>query len=127
MDSRHSATNRVASEFDSLTGCHFNMNVCFWCKRPKDDTDGVPEYYDYDFCKLCQEKVDKGIVVVQTTETSNGNPPIKSDLYPTGKWVVVTEDRIREVLSGWVGLDDVLKSGHMFMNEDTWKSFKLPN
>lgn len=103
------------------------MNICFWCKRPKDDTEGQPEYFDYEFCELCEKQVDKGIVIIQTVETSNGNPPIKTDLFPTGKWVVVTEDRIREVLKDWVGLDDVLKTGQMFMNEDIWKKFKLPN
>ena len=103
------------------------MNVCFWCLRPKDEAEGKPEFFDYDFCTKCQIEVDKGIVIVQTVETPNDRPPIKGDLYTTGKWVVVNEARIREVLKDWVGLDDVLKSGHMFMNEETWKSFKLPN
>jgi len=103
------------------------MNICFWCKRPKDDKEGEPEYFDYEYCSECQKEVDKGIVIVQTTETSNGNLPIKTDLYPTGKWVVVTVDELKKVLKDWVGLPDALKNRHMFMNEQTWKTFKLPN
>ncbi len=103
------------------------MNICFWCKKQKDAVNGEPMYFDYDFCNSCQKQVDKGVVIIQTIETFNGNPPIKTNLYPTGKWVVVTEDRIREVLCNWVGLNDVLKTRHMFVSEETWKKFKLPN
>lgn len=105
------------------------MDICFWCKRPKDnkDADGQPEYFDYEPCLTCNAHVNKGIMVVQVTEAPNGDKPIGDGIYPTGKWVVIDRDRLKDGLSGWVGLDDVLKSGNMFVNEDTWKKMKLPN
>lgn len=103
------------------------MNICFWCKRPTEDGNGQPEYNDYDFCERCQEKTDQGITTIQVTTEPNGNPPIKDALYPTGKWVVLKDEFVRESLKSWGGLDDVLKTRYMFMNEETWKNSNLPN
>jgi hypothetical protein len=102
------------------------MNVCFWCKRGISG-EGDPEYINYDYCPVCQDKVDQGITTIQVTTEPNDNPPIKDALYPTGKWAVLREEFVKKSLSDWAGLDDVLKTRHMFVNEETWKNLNLPD
>lgn len=111
-----------------LMGAPIYMDVCFWCRRVKDpdDTEGKPECFNYDPCSICEGHMDKGITVVQIEPASNGNPPIKDGLFPTGKWVVITETRIKKDFKEWTLLSEVLKTRHMYMNKPTWKSYGLP-
>ena len=89
------------------------MDICFWCKRQKGEGEGDnPEYFDYDYCPECQQKVNLGVTIIQVTETPNGNKPIKGNLYPTGKWVVLDREPCGDII---------------FINEETWEKMKLPN
>ncbi len=105
------------------------MDVCFWCRRKKDegDNEGSPMYNNYDKCLECATKSDMGIMVIQVTTDSNGNPQIHPDLYPTGKWVVISRGTIEDMFTGWEGLPDVLETGHTFMDTEVWENYKLPN
>jgi hypothetical protein len=89
------------------------MDICFWCKRQKGlgEGDDTPQYYDYDFCEECEQKTNLGTTVIQVVEEPNGNKPIRENIYPTGKWVVL--DKKTD--------DDVV-----FINEETWKASGLP-
>lgn len=71
-------------------------------------------YNDYDFCRVCQKRVDKGVTIIQVTENQNENPPFSEGVYPTGKWAVVPPEQIEP------------HTGIVFVNEETWKSFGLP-
>lgn len=103
------------------------MKICFWCKEVKEyDGSLQPEYFDYDYCVSCKEKVDSGIVLIQITNNINGNPPIVDGLYPTGLWCVVKVDDVRKVLHGWAGLDDAINTGRMFVNVVDWIKLGLP-
>jgi hypothetical protein len=104
------------------------MNICFWCKRIADSSkrDENPVYKDYQFCELCAENSGKGITIVQVVSEPNGNPEIREGLYPTGKWVVVTEENIIKVLTDLPILDTVLRLRQMFINLDDWEKLKLP-
>jgi hypothetical protein len=103
------------------------MNVCFWCKQQIGEGEGDPIYANYEYCDDCQKHIDKGITIVQVEETQNGNPPIKDDLYPNGKWVVITEKSAKKLFEKWVALPEALVTRHVFMNEETWKAYKLPD
>ncbi len=101
-------------------------DVCFWCNRKKGGDDGDPVYNDYNFCNNCLVEVRKGITIIQITEKPNGNPPIADDLYPTGKWIVVDADNVKEVLDGSPVLGRVLVTRKMYVNENDWESMGLP-
>jgi len=103
------------------------MDVCFWCRQAKDETDttGVPEFFDYDACDRCQSKMDEGITIIQVDIVRNENPAIKDNIYPTGKWVVVKENRILEDFKEWKSLTEVIQTRCMFMNKATWDSYGL--
>jgi hypothetical protein len=101
--------------------------ICFWCKRAKFDSDtGQPVYRDYEFCATCLRAVEHGIAFIQVTGKGNGNPEIRDGLYPTGHWVVVTEENVARVLTDTPLLDKVLSTRQMYVNESDWKSLKLP-
>ena len=104
------------------------MNICFWCKRIADSSkrDGNPVYKDYSLCDLCAEKASQGITIVQVVSEPNGNPEIREGLYPTGKWVVVSEKDVVRVLTDVPILDTVLRIRQMFINLNDWEKLKLP-
>ena len=103
------------------------MNICFWCNRVQSDKqDGNPVYRDYQFCSPCAEKGEQGITIVQVVSEPNGNPEIREGLYPTGKWVVVTEKDVVRVLTDVPILDTVLRIRQMFINLNDWEKLKLP-
>jgi hypothetical protein len=104
------------------------MNICFWCKRITDSSeqDENPVYRDYEFCQSCAENGEQGITFIQVVSESNGNPEIREGLYPTGKWVVVSEENVKKVLTDLPILDTVLRLRQMFINLDDWEKLKLP-
>ena len=105
------------------------MNVCFWCRRKMNegDNDGDPEYLNYDKCLECASKADLGITMIQVTKEPNGNPMIHPEYYPTGKWMVIPEDTMKDMFRTWDGLPITLETRHTFIDIETWENYKLPN
>ncbi len=104
------------------------MDVCFWCNRSKDnESEGSPEYFDYEPCGECSKWWSKGVLVVQVTDLSNGNPPIIEGLFPTGMWAVISEGSVKKVLTDYVGIDSIMKSKTMYVNVDDWDKVINPN
>jgi hypothetical protein len=104
------------------------MNICFWCKRITDseNSGGEPEYRSYDFCSSCAAIRAKGITLIQVTSEDNGNPEIRTDLYPTGRWMVVAEENFTAVLTDLPNLDTVLRTKLLIIEEGDWEKMKLP-
>lgn len=75
--------------------------TCFFCKKPKENElilTSVPEGYDdyellvdYEECDECHEKFDRNIVLLEVDKlpTDEGQPPIKDELFPTGRFTIV--------------------------------------
>jgi hypothetical protein len=103
------------------------INVCFWCNRAKaEEQAGQPVYTDYEFCPLCKKICEQGITIIQVTTESNGNPPVRDGLCPTGKWVVVSEKELVRVLTDSPILDTILLARQLYVNKNDWGSLKLP-
>lgn len=111
-------------------GVNPTIPICFYCgkdkdeivllgKLPKDKKAPMHCLLDYIPCAECQKKMDKGITLIETTNTPvvNGQPPIVKNEYPTGKWAVVSEDCICNYIKSDEMRDNILKKKMAFLEE----------
>jgi hypothetical protein len=88
--------------------------------------EGEPVYNNYEPCDECNGHMEQGILVVQVTETKNKNPPIVDGLYPTGLWVVLEEENLKNVLTDYPAIDNILNTKTMYINVNDWDDmFKM--
>ena len=99
-------------------GVNPTIPVCFFCGEPKNEIALMGKMggrgedieapknmiLDYEPCDCCKEKMSMGITMIGvTTNAPDGRPPLTENggtkLYPTGRWVVVSEDFIRRSLN----------------------------
>lgn len=110
-------------------GMNPSMQVCFFCGKSKGvalfgkmkgDAEAPRKVLtDYEPCEECQKKFRRGILLVGVADKSpDGRPPITEAtqevpvpgsartvekrvcMYPTGRYVIATEDFLREFLDG---------------------------
>ena len=76
--------------------------LCFWCGKGKDkNRNGLRKVWfngDYEPCESCKAAMDKGVAVVEASET----PLVEKQIayhgaYPTGNWLVMTDEGIRKL------------------------------
>lgn len=96
------------------------IDVCFWCMRAKKSGDGKPEHFNYDPCAECAEWWSKGVLVIQVTDNDLGNPAIIDGVYPTGKWVVISEENVKNVLTDYPSIDKIIDTKTMYVNVNDW-------
>lgn len=93
-------------------GVNPTIPVCFFCGNEKNevallgelpDDIEAPKYtvLDYEPCDACKEQMDKGVAVVEVTTDpfKDGRPPIQDNLYPTGRWAVLTKESAKKMFS----------------------------
>lgn len=91
-------------------GVNPTIPVCFWCGKkkneiallgrlPHDAEAPMNMVLNYDPCEECLSQWDKGVTLIEASETPNGEnqPPIAEGVYPTGNFMTLTEHGI-EVL-----------------------------
>ncbi len=107
------------------------MGQCFWCGeddgtlvlmgRQPDDKE-APRHIvtSYQPCAKCQANMDKGVTFIEATTTANskGQPPMGQG-YPTGRWCVVKESAVREMVQEPL-LSQMLKAHKTFIDPDAW-------
>ena len=89
-------------------GVNPSISVCFFCGKPKQELvlfgrlkndEKAPKevLLDYEPCEACKEQFSGGIPILGVTETPNTahQLPIQESLYPTGSYLVASEDFIR--------------------------------
>ena len=97
------------------------IDVCFWCNRAKNKQHiGEPSYINYEPCDDCKKWWSNGIVVIQVEDNPNGKMEIIENVYPTGKWVVISEEDVKKVLTDYPALDKIIESKTMYVNIDDW-------
>ena len=114
--------------------------TCFWCGKDKNevallgrllDDAKAPHnaVMDYEPCDDCKAGMAQGITLVEATDKPyRDHPPMRENppAYPTGCWVVVTEDAMRRWLKPSEMLDDVLKQRRALLDPVTWDAIGLP-
>lgn len=109
------------SSFDASPKYGLNLTVpcCFWCQQPKnapipmghiktpdDEDQKAPPtvILDYEPCPACEAKMRTGIALLGCVNEppEDGRPELfeKSKAWPTGRYIVLTEDDTRQILTG---------------------------
>lgn len=121
--------NRRTPEKDSLGVA---MIRCYFCGEPKGivmNTRLHPAYarkvekahnkvIDMEPCDKCKEWMKKGIILIGVRDDDKE--------YRTGRFAVVTENAIQEMLEGTPTLERVLQHRVAFIDETTWHAVGLP-
>ncbi|KKL71057.1 hypothetical protein LCGC14_2098680 [marine sediment metagenome] len=108
-------------------GVNPTLGICFWCggadgsiallgRLPGDEEAAHRTFISYDPCDDCKAQFEQGITLVECSEHPNDpddlQPPIQKDrqatLYPTGRYLVITEEAIERLLPEGPMLDAVL-------------------
>ena len=93
-------------------GVNPTMVICAWCKEQNGEIALVGELpgdmeapkemiIDYEPCDKCKDKWDHGVacIEVDTKPANASQPSIQDNLYPTGRYVVVKSDKLKEVFN----------------------------
>lgn len=92
-------------------GANPTIAICAWCNEPTGevvlvgqlpgDAEAPKEMIvSYEPCDKCREKWEQGVacIEVDTVPVNATQPPIRDNLYPTGRVVVAQSDRLSEIL-----------------------------
>lgn len=83
---------------------------CFFCGEDKNELALLGAGYkgqaprhmclNYEPCDECKKKMDMGIALIECAQRPPDNrPAIQEGLYPTGNWMVITEDAARRLFN----------------------------
>lgn len=103
-------------------GVNPSMELCAWCgevkgiallgKLPKDEEAPKQAVYNLEPCDKCQEQMNLGITIA---ESDDGK-------IPTGRWLVVEEQTIKDWLNDEKLIESILKSRMTFVDREVMDS-----
>lgn len=112
-------------------GVNPTIPVCFFCGKEKQELALLGKLkgdveapmnmvLDYEPCEHCKRLFEKGVLVIGVSDTApDGRPPIqkkgKTNLYPTGAYIVATKDFITRVFEDEIA-ENLLKAGKCLMD-----------
>jgi hypothetical protein len=122
---------------DSITlspkyGVNPTMPLCFFCGEEKNEIAllgklpgdaKAPRHMwipgDYTPCDKCREKWDKGIALIEASETPefDNQPAMDNGCYPTGRVLVAPEDTVRKTFKPEVS-EDIVKRKIVCMSKE---------
>lgn len=116
---------------DPKHGLNPSMGQCFWCGE-EDGTivllgnmggKEAPRHIvtSYVPCTACKEKMETGVTLMQasTTPSYPNQVPMQKDAYPTGKWVVVTQECAERIFN------HDAKYTKAFLDVEAWEKIGL--
>lgn len=102
---------RTSIRISPKYGVNPTIPICFFCREEKNEIALLGKIggrgkdleaphkmiLDYEPCEKCKKNMAKGITLIEVTTTPNtdNQPEIAQNAYPTGNWLVVKEDYIR--------------------------------
>lgn len=112
-------------------GVNPTISTCFWCgkekneivlcgKLPGDKEAPMRAIINYEPCEECKAKMENGITMMEASSTprNKNQAPMQKGIYPTGRWVVVSEEAISNA--------EIIKQRKCFIDEETWEKIGLP-
>lgn len=87
-------------------GVNPTIPLCFWCGKPRNEVVLLGAAYkgqaprrmlmDYEPCDTCKANMAQGITLIEATHKPqhNNQTGIQEDVYPTGRWAVITEEAV---------------------------------
>lgn len=115
-------------------GLNPTIPICFWCGEDRNEVALLGAAYkgaapmqmvlDYEPCDQCAEKMALGITFMEASDAplQNGQQSINPDsvAYPTGRFVVASEDFTRRLLPPAV-LENVLQHRRALVDKETFE------
>ena len=104
------------------------VDICFWCgeskeELPRDAVDLEAEM-SYIPCTKCEAQFDQGVLIIQShsSRVFDNQIPVRKnpDLYPTGIWVVVAEEIMKELIPNTDLLAEVLMHRRLCISIQEW-------
>lgn len=92
-------------------GVNPSMVMCFFCGKckalalmgrlPNDKQAPREAVMDYEPCDKCQALMKQGITLIEVEDKQpkDGRPPIQEGAYPTGRWAVVRDEAINDIVN----------------------------
>jgi hypothetical protein len=112
-------------------GVNPSVGQCFWCgeddgtvvllgRLPGDAEAPRRVCTSYEPCAKCQEQMTAGITVYEVSDrpAHDGQREMQRDVYPTGRWLVVTEDWALRKITPQKVLDRVLAHRAMLVDPE---------
>lgn len=90
-------------------GLNPTISTCFWCGQHKNELALLGRMkgdaqapmscvLNYEPCDTCKANMALGIALLEaTTRPAGDQPEIQAGVYPTGRWVVITEDACKRI------------------------------
>lgn len=127
-------------------GVNPTIPICYWCGKERNEIVLLGAAYrkeapmrmlmDYEPCDECKAGMARGVTLVEVAKTPNfenqtsmvkekysGDPNVA---YPTGTWVVVTEDWVKRTINPPELRDAILKQRKAFILKSEWDGIGLP-
>jgi hypothetical protein len=117
------------------------IEICFWCGQPTNkltlamDVKEIAKdkkfiVNNYDQCDSCAEAMEKGVTLIEAqmdVPVIEGQHPMQKiagghDVYPTGKWAVVSEKIVPEIFQMH---ENILEEGCAFVDVEAWKKLNF--
>lgn len=118
-------------------GLNPTVPVCFWCGQDKEEVVLLGAAYkgeapsrmlvNYEPCPTCKANMERGIVAVELVDKGKTPyPPMAVDgalayVAPTGRWVVLTEDAVRNLFPNHV--EQILASRKTFVDGELFQRY----
>lgn len=119
-------------------GVNPTIPTCFWCgqekneialmgKLPSDAEAPHKAVLDYEPCENCKANMEKGITLIGIVKhpLPDGRPAIRKNIYPTGRWAVVTPEGIRRCIQE-PQATNIIKAGRALLDDNALTSM-IPN
>lgn len=120
-------------------GVNPTIPICFWCGEEKNEVallgklKGDKEapmrmIIDYEPCDKCKGSMEGGITFVQAvgSPVNEGQGEIQKGIYPTGKWAVLKEEAVKNMVTEEAVLAQILEKRKCFIAPETWDAIGLP-
>lgn len=113
-------------------GLNPTITTCFWCGEDKNEIALLGAAYsreaprhmllNYDPCDGCKENMEKGIVLIEADTSPFGKnqqpmqrDSVHGDIYPSGRWCVISEEATMRMLPEGPHRDSVIKHRKAFI------------
>jgi len=110
------------------------MSVCFWCGNEKNEilvgrrpvnTDKIKRnaVANYDPCDTCSNTMKEGIAFIEMSDKpyEDKQPLMFNRGYPSGRWAVIADEGVKQIISDEDILRDVLEKRKTFVHPEAFK------
>ena len=80
---------------------------------------------DHEPCGRCKEYMKQGVILISVREPIPGDDP--NNPYRTGRWVVIKEEAIRQIVQPKELADSIVEKRMAFVPDDAWEVLGLPS